>query len=199
MNKRFVWTRITIGVLIVFCLVVIFKLVLPTKQEELNSKIVEPEVQKTITKVLPDRPRPNARRIITSGKSKGKTVEKPPFPPKSKAGSVIIQKSVEDKADASQEGPVRDVRWEQQRASSLLQVVSSHYGRAQRDPKYYKTMVEFARKIFEEFPDSEEAMEARELLREVPVEYLKKYGVTDKELSVNDNIWFLQKVKTKSI
>ncbi|MHC4123348.1 MAG: hypothetical protein ACYSSI_07230 [Planctomycetota bacterium] len=178
--KKDVYIKVTVGVLIVFCLVVIFKLVLPTKQEELNSTRVEPEVQETITKVLPDRPRPDAKRIMASSKSKGGTVEKPPFPPKSKASSVIIQKSVEDKVDASQEGPVRDVRWEQQRASSLLKVVRLHYRRAQRDPKYYKTMVEFSRKIFKELPDSEEAVQARELLKNMPEEYLKKYGVTDK-------------------
>ncbi|MHC4124100.1 MAG: hypothetical protein ACYSSI_11040 [Planctomycetota bacterium] len=171
--------KITIGVLIVFCLVIVFFKFIPTKQKETNSKTVEPEGQKTITRVLPDRP--DTRRMVVSSKNEQVTVEKPSLPP-------VSFKNKADNSQAPVGGPVRDVQWEEQRASSLLKVVTLHFRRAQREPEYYKTMIEFSRKIFEEFPDSEEALQARELLKEVPGKYLEKYGVTDEELGVFGNI-----------
>ena len=73
---------------------------------------------------------------------------------------------------------------EQLQADKLLQAVKLQYSLARKSPITYKKMVDFCRELLTKFPNSQQAEEARELLRRMPKRYRELYKVTNEELGL---------------
>jgi hypothetical protein len=50
----------------------------------------------------------------------------------------------------------------------------------------YKKMVDYCREIIERWPDSEYAFKAKRMLRDIPEQYRKTYGITEEEIDLGN-------------
>lgn len=50
----------------------------------------------------------------------------------------------------------------------------------------YKNMVDHCREIIQRWPDSEYAVKARRMLRDIPQRYRKRYNITDEEIDLGN-------------
>jgi len=93
--------------------------------------------------------------------------ERPVMPPVSKQSSDFPTQSLED----------------QLRADNLLRAAQMHIEESRKlHMKNPKQGIEAARQVLKEFPNTESAQRARELLRRVPDRWKKRHSITDEEL-----------------
>ncbi|MHC4124537.1 MAG: hypothetical protein ACYSSI_13255 [Planctomycetota bacterium] len=162
------WVKIGVFAVVVVGLVIAVKVFFPSgknkvEQVEFEQTEKEPQAVKT-TKVLEDEP--------VSGR-----------PPRRK----MIERSEDPTAPQPKPKPEARLNPEEKlQADKLLQAVRLQYSLARRSPVSFKKMVDFCRELFKQFPDSQQAEEARELLRRMPKKYRDLYKVTSEELGLTE-------------
>lgn len=162
------WIKIGVFAVIVVGLVVVVKVFSPSGEsrvEQVDFKQTEKEPQGVnTTKALKDE-------------------QVPQRPPRKK----MIERSKDPTAPQPVPKPeVRLAPEEQLQADKLLQAIKLQYSLARKSPVTYKKMVDFCRELFAKFPNSQQAEEARELLRRMPKRYRNLYKVTNEELGLTE-------------